>query len=140
MMWIMCPPTHILLTMNLSCIVVAILATFFPTIPTRLDSRAPCRKEVRRQPCLVLRDARSEDISSRSLGSLVNPGNPAERTEVERASRQLVLPASNSKIGCSQTSRQENDPQAAKRLVPKKLVASSPEFKQHGMHEPSIQG
>ena len=31
------------------CILVAILATLFPTIPIRLESRAPCRKEVTRR-------------------------------------------------------------------------------------------
>ena len=43
------------------------------------------------KPGLVLRKQRSEDISSRSLGSLVNPENADERKEVARATRQLVL-------------------------------------------------
>ena len=42
------------------------------------------------KPCLVLREQRSEEISSRSLGSLVNPENADERNEVVQASRQLV--------------------------------------------------
>ena len=46
------------------------------------------------KPCLVLREReqRSEEISSQSLGSRVNPGSPDERNEVVRATRQLVLP------------------------------------------------
>ena len=44
------------------------------------------------KPYLVLHGQRSEEISSRSLGSLVNPENADEREEVERSSRQLVLP------------------------------------------------
>ena len=59
----------------------------------------------------------SEEISSRSLGSLVNLVNADERKEVERASRRLVLPDSNSKIGYSQASRQENAPHATRKLV-----------------------
>ena len=42
------------------------------------------------KPCLVLREQRCEEISSRSLGSLVNLGNADERKEVVQASRQLV--------------------------------------------------
>ena len=38
---------------------------------------------VKANPCLVLREQRSEEISSRSLGSLVNPENADERKEVE---------------------------------------------------------
>ena len=59
---------------------------FFLTI--RLESRAPCQKEVRRRlrmkalrrrkrrPCLVAREQSSEEISFRNLGSLVNPDMP----------------------------------------------------------------
>ena len=65
------------------------------------------------RPCLVARDPRSEDITSRSLGSLHNPGNTDERKEVVQASRQLVQPDSNSEVGYSQPSRQENVPIAA---------------------------
>ena len=79
---------------------------------------------------------------------LVNPGNADERKEVVRATRQLVLFDSNSKIGFSQVSRQEKSPQASRKLVledenqtesderehcnaksSRKLAASSPELK-----------
>ena len=43
------------------------------------------------KPCLVLREQRGEEITTRSLGSLVNPGFADERKEVVQASRQLVL-------------------------------------------------
>ena len=56
-------------------------------------------------------------VSRTHRGSLVNPENDDERKEFERASRQLVLPNSNSKIGYSQASRQENVPQATRKLV-----------------------
>ena len=62
------------------------------------------------KPCLVLREQRSEEISSQSLGSMVNPVNADERKEVVEASRQLMQPYSNSEVGFSQTSRQENVP------------------------------
>ena len=65
------------------------------------------------KPCVVLRDARSEEISSQSLGSRVNAD---ERREVVRASRQLVLPDSNSEIGHPQASRHENSSQASRKL------------------------
>ena len=63
------------------------------------------------------RDPRSEEISSRSLGSLVNLGNTDERKEVEIASRKLVRPDSSSEVGYSQMSRQENVPIASRKLV-----------------------
>ena len=102
------------------------------------------------KPCLVSREReqRSEEISSQSLGSRVNPGNADERREVVIATRQLVLPDSNSEIGHSQASRQENSPQESRQLVLenqnqtesderkywyskrwRKLAASSPELK-----------
>ena len=100
------------------------------------------------KPCLVLREQRSEEISSQSLGSRVNPEYADERKEVVQAPRQLVLPDSNSKVGYSQASRQENVPQATRKLVLedqnrtesdeikysnskslRKLAASSPELK-----------
>ena len=42
------------------------------------------------EPCLVLREQGSEEISSRSFRSLVNPVNADERKEVVQASSQLV--------------------------------------------------
>ena len=65
------------------------------------------------RPCLVARDPRSEEISSRSLGSLVDLESTDERKEVEMASRKLVRSASRSKVGYSQASRQVNVPKAA---------------------------
>ena len=59
--------------------------------------------------------SRSEEISSRSLGSLVNPGNVDDRKEVVLASRKLVRPASGSEVGYSQASRQENVPLASRK-------------------------
>ena len=53
-----------------------------------------CSPTAKAKPCLVLREQRSEAISSRSLGSLVNTVNADERKEVVQASRQLVLPDS----------------------------------------------
>ena len=50
------------------------------------------------RPCLVLREHRSEEISARSLGSLVNPVNADERKEVVQASRKLVRPDSSSEV------------------------------------------
>ena len=63
--------------------------------------------------CLVARDQRSEELSSRSLGSLVNPGSTDERKEVETAAGNSVRSASRSEVGYSQVSRQENVPIAA---------------------------
>ena len=136
--------------------------SFFLTIVLMVEP--PCRKEVgddslfscnlcftsdlskaRMSGCRV---KRSEEISSRSLGSLVNPENADERKEVVQASWQLVQPDSNSKVGYSQASRQENVPQATRKLVredqnqtesderkysnstsSRKLAAPSPELK-----------
>ena len=61
------------------------------------------------KPCLVLREQRGEEISSRCLGYLVNPWNADERKDVVQASKQLVQPELNSEVGYSQASRQEND-------------------------------
>ena len=65
------------------------------------------------RPCMVARDPRSEELSSRSLGSLVNPENTDERKEVETAAGNSVRSASRSEVGYSQVSRQENVPIAA---------------------------
>ena len=62
------------------------------------------------RPCLVARDPRSEEISSQSLGSLVNPVNTDKRKEVEIASGNSMRSASKSEIGYSQARRQENVP------------------------------
>ena len=67
--------------------------------------------------CLVLREQRDEEISSRCLGFLVNPCDADDRKEVVQASKQLVQPESNSEVGYSQTTRQENVPQASRKLV-----------------------
>ena len=76
----------------------------FSMLAIRLESRAPCQKKCQKttsnegspkakaKPCLVPREQRSEEISSRSLVSLVNLGTADERKEVVQASRQLVLP------------------------------------------------
>ena len=69
------------------------------------------------RPCLVARDAKSQEISSRSFGSLVNPGNTDERKEVEIAAGSSMRPASRSEVGYSQASRQENVPIASRKLV-----------------------
>ena len=55
----------------------------------------------------------SEEISSQSLGSLVNPVNTDERKEVEIAAGNRMRSASRSEIGYSQASRQDNVPIAA---------------------------
>ena len=102
------------------------------------------------KPFLVLREReqRSEQISSQSLGSRINPESADERKEVVRLTRQRVLPNSNSEIGHPQASRQENSQRASRKLVPenpnrtesdertysdskssRKLAASSPELK-----------
>ena len=98
---------------------------WFSSLTIRLGSRAPWQNEVKRRlrtkalqlvkarPFLVACDPRSVKISSQSLGSLLNPGNTDERKEVVQASRQLVQPNSNSEVGYSQVSRQENVPIAA---------------------------
>ena len=105
------------------CFLVAILVIFFLTI--RLESRAPCQNEVKKatsnegspmakaRPCLVARDQRSEDISSQSLGSLVNPVNTDEREEAEIAAGNSMRSALRSEFGYSQANRQENVPMAA---------------------------
>ena len=101
-------------------ILVAILATFFPTILVRLECKTPCPKEARRRlrmEALQRRKQKSEEISSKCFGSRVNQVYADERKEVVRATRQLVLPASNPEIGCSRASRQKNSPQASKKLV-----------------------
>ena len=59
-------------------------------------------------PSLVLREQRSEDVSSRNLGSLVNPVNADERKEVVGLSGTLERPDSSSEVGFSQVNRQEN--------------------------------
>ena len=46
------------------------------------DEGSPMAKA---RPCLVARDSRSAEISSRSLRSLANPGNTDEGKEVEKA-------------------------------------------------------
>ena len=78
------------------------------------DEGSPTAKA---KPCLVLREQRSEEVSSRSLGSLVNPWNTDERKEVEIASRKLERPDSSSEVGFSQVNRQDNSPQASRKLV-----------------------
>ena len=65
------------------------------------------------RPCLVARDRRSEEPSSRSLGSLVNPVNANERKEVEIVSGNSVRSASGSETGYSQASRPDKVPIAA---------------------------
>ena len=58
-------------------------------------------------------DSRSEEISSRSLRSRVNPGNTDERKEAEVAAGNSWRFASRSEVGYFQASRQENAPMAA---------------------------
>ena len=65
------------------------------------------------RPCLVVRDRRSEEISSQSLGSLVDLVNTDERKEVEIEAGNSMRSASRSEFGYSQASRQENVPMAA---------------------------
>ena len=50
------------------------------------------------RPCLMARDPRSEEISSQSLRSLVNPVNIDERKEVEIATGNSMRSASRSGI------------------------------------------
>ena len=64
------------------------------------------------RPCLVARDSRSKEISSRSLGSLVNPVNTDERKEVEGIAANSWRFASRSEVGYSQASRQDNAPRS----------------------------
>ena len=71
--------------------------------------RPPAHPEGSPQVC----DPRSEEISSQSLGSLVNPVNTDERKEVETAAGNSMRSASRSEIGYSQASRQENVSMAA---------------------------
>ena len=94
-----------------------------------MESRAPCREEVgkrlrmkalQRQKrsqvwCYAMRGVRKSLHEVWDLWS--KPGNVDERKEVERASRQLVLHDSNSKIRYSQASRQENVPQTTRKLL-----------------------
>ena len=61
-------------------------------------------------PRQVLHGQRSEDISSRSLGSLVDPVNTDERKEVEIAAGNSWRFTSRSEVGYSQASGQENAP------------------------------
>ena len=139
------------------CILVAILATFFPTIPIRLESREPCRKEVRRRlrPTAKARNvwccaSKGVRKSLREVWDLWSIRNADERKEVVQASRRLLLPDSKFKFGYPQASRQENVPQATRKLVledqnqtesderkypnstsSRKLAASSPEMKKN---------
>ena len=62
---------------------------------------------------LVMRDTRSEENSSQSLGYLVNPVNTDERQEVTTATGNCERIASGSEVEYSQVSRQENAPMAA---------------------------
>ena len=64
------------------------------------------------RPCLVACDPRSEEISSKNLGYLVNLGNTDERKEEQAAGNSWRF-ASRSEVGYSQASRQENAPMAA---------------------------
>ena len=59
------------------------------------------------RPCLVAHDLRSEEISSQSLGSLVNPMNTDERKEVEISSweQHAILFKSRSRIFSSESTR-----------------------------------
>ena len=105
-------------------------------------------------PCLVARDPRSEEISSRSLGSLVNPRNTDERKEVETGAGNSMRSASRSEIGYSQASRQEYVPIAAGNIMredplqthsderkqsysnsTRRLVASTPEVRNITNHQ-----
>ena len=61
---------------------------------------------------LVMRSARSEEDSSKSLGYLVNPWNTDERKEVEVAAENIWGSATISEIGYSEASRQEKAPMA----------------------------
>ena len=147
-------------TMNFSMYSCSHLSNFLSDDPDQMEKQNAMSKRgqkttsnegsptAKAKPALVLREQRSEGISSRSLGSLVNPMNADERKEVLRATRQLVLLDSNSKIGYSQASRQENSPPTSRKLVledrsqtesderkysnsksSRKLAASSPELK-----------
>ena len=60
----------------------------------------------------MARDPTSEEISSHSLGYLVNPGKTDERKEVEIAVGNSWRFASRSEVGYSQASK-ENAPMAA---------------------------
>ena len=64
-------------------------------------------------PCLVLGEQKNEDTSSRSLGSLFNPENTDERTEVKIAAGNSWRSVSRSEIEYAQANRQENVPMAA---------------------------
>ena len=109
----------------------------------RLESRVPCQKRgqkttsnegsptAKAKPCLVARDPRSEDISSRSLESLVNPVNTDERKDVEIASKKLVRPDSRSEVGYSQGSRQENVPLASRKLVREDPLHTNSDERKH---------
>ena len=79
------------------------------------------------RPCLAARDPRSEEISSQSLGSLVNPENTDERKEVVMAAGNSMRSASRSEIGCSQASRQETVPVAAGNSMREDLTPNTQE-------------
>ena len=89
---------------------------------------------------LVMHSPCSEEISSRSLGSLVNPGNDDERKGVGQAPGNWMLGDSTLEVGYSQVSRQEKVHQATRKMgaqtksdentsSTRKLAASSPEFR-----------
>ena len=102
---------------EMSGILVAISATLFPTILIRLESRAPCQKEVRRRHRMKALQRRKRShvwccvSASKGVRNSLHSGQSRdadERKVVVRATRQLVLPDSNSEIGHPQASRQEN--------------------------------
>ena len=66
---------------------------------------------------LLMRGPVNEEISSQSVGSLVNPGNTDERKEAEIAAGHIMRAASSSEIRYLQASRQENVPMASRKLV-----------------------
>ena len=110
------------------CILVSISVIFFLTI--RLEGRAPCKKKkVRRRLRMktTLRRRKRGHVwccNSEGVRKSLHEvwdlwsirGMPMKEREVVQASTQLILHHSNSKVGYSQASRQENGPQATRKF------------------------
>ena len=98
---------------------------------------------VKAKPCPVARDAKSEEISSRSLGSLVNPGDADESKGVASGAARLKFKnwvfsskstressASNQETGAGGSKQKESDERKYSDSTSlRKLAASSPELK-----------
>ena len=148
------------------CILLAISVMFSLTI--RLESRAPCRKQVRRRLRMkaLWRRKRSHVWCCASEGvrkslhevwdlwsirwmpmkekkSYKHPGNWCKPTQIQKwwyyqTSRQENVPQASSKLVQDDQNRLQSDERKYSNSTSSRKLASSSELKKHGIHEPSI--